>query len=82
MGELLLQEREALDYEAPRPYAPTMPRLVRLAIQLVLFFMLLSVVISVAAAETGPLEKGALVLIGAGLVWLASRVRDMTSRPL
>jgi hypothetical protein len=58
-----------------------MLRLLRLGLQLVLFFLLLSVVVAVAAAETGLLEKGALLLFGAGLVWLASRVREMSTRP-
>jgi hypothetical protein len=58
-----------------------MVRLLRLALQLVLFFLLLTVVIGIAAAETGPFEKGALLLLGAGLVWLASRVREITTRP-
>jgi hypothetical protein len=59
-----------------------MARLLRLALQLVLFFMLLSVVIGIAAAETGPWEKAALLLLGAGLVWLASRVRAISTRPV
>jgi hypothetical protein len=43
--------------------------------------MLLAVVIAIAAPETGPSEKGALLLLGAGLVWLAWRVRQ-TMRPV
>jgi hypothetical protein len=43
--------------------------------------MLLSVVIAVAAPETGPWEKVALLPLGAGLVWLAWRVRQITTRP-
>jgi hypothetical protein len=58
-----------------------MIRPLRLALQLFLFFMLLAVVIAVAAPETGPLEKGALLLLGAGVVWLASRLRQITTRP-
>jgi len=58
-----------------------MARLLRLALQVVLFFMLLSVVVGIAAAGTGPWEKGVLVLLGAGLVWLASRIRGTTTRP-
>jgi hypothetical protein len=58
-----------------------MARLLRLALQLVLFFALLSVVIGIAAAETGPWEKGALIILAAGLVWLASRLRGITTRP-
>jgi hypothetical protein len=58
-----------------------MIRLLRLALQLVLFFMLLAVVIAIAAPETGAWEKGALFLLGAGLAWLASRVRRITTRP-
>jgi hypothetical protein len=57
-----------------------MARLLRLALQLVLFFMLLAVVIAIAAPETGALEKGALLVLGAGLVVLASRVRRISTR--
>ena len=46
-----------------------MAKLLRLALQVVLFFILLSVVVSIARPETGPLEKGALVLAAAALVW-------------
>jgi hypothetical protein len=59
-----------------------MASLLRLALQLVLFFMLLSLVIAIAAPETGPSEKGVLLLLGAGLVWLAWRVRQITTRPV
>jgi hypothetical protein len=58
-----------------------MLRLLRLALQVVLFFLLLSVVVAIAAAETGLWEKGALLLLGAGLVWLATRVREISTRP-
>jgi hypothetical protein len=69
-------------WQALRSYTQTMLRLLRLALQLVLFFLLLAVVISIAAAETGPWEKAALLLLGAGLVWLASRVRAVAARPV
>ena len=59
-----------------------MAKLLRLALQVVLFFILLSVVVSIAPPETGPLEKGALLLAAAALVWLASRVRQMFVRPV
>jgi hypothetical protein len=59
-----------------------MARLLCLALQLVLFFMLLAVVVAIATPETGTLEKGALFLLGAGLVWLASRVRQISTRPV
>jgi hypothetical protein len=52
-----------------------MIRLLRIALQVVLFFVLLSLVVAVAAAETGTLEKVVLIAVGAVLVWLASRVR-------
>jgi hypothetical protein len=58
-----------------------MLRLLRLALQLALFVLLLAVVIAVAAPETGAWEKGALLLLGAGLVWLATRVRHIATRP-
>jgi hypothetical protein len=44
--------------------------------------MLLAVVIGVAGPETGALEKGVLLLLGAGLVWLATRVRQISTRPV
>lgn len=52
-----------------------MIRLLRVALQVVLFFLLLSLVVAVASAQTGTVEKVALIAAGAVLVWLASRVR-------
>jgi hypothetical protein len=52
-----------------------MVRLLRLALQVVLFFTLLSLVVAVASAETGTVEKAVLIAAGVVLVWLASRVR-------
>ena len=52
-----------------------MLRLLRLALQLVLFFLLLSLVVAVGSAQTGVVEKAALIAAGVGLAWLASRVR-------
>jgi hypothetical protein len=54
-----------------------MVRLLRIALQVVLFFLLLSLVIAVAAAQTGVIEKAALIATGAALVWLSSRVRRL-----
>jgi hypothetical protein len=58
-----------------------MMRLLRLALQVVLFFLLLSLVVAVAAAETGLVEKVALITAGVLLVWLASRVRRIGAPP-
>lgn len=52
-----------------------MVRLLRLTLQVVLFFLLLSLVVAFASAQTGAVEKAALIAAGAVLVWLASRVR-------
>jgi hypothetical protein len=52
-----------------------MIRLLRRALQVVLFFLLLSLVVAVASAQTGLVEKVALIAAGAVLVWLASYVR-------
>jgi hypothetical protein len=52
-----------------------MIRLLRLVLQAVLFLVLLSLVVAIASAETGMVEKVALIAAGAVLVWLASRVR-------
>jgi hypothetical protein len=54
-----------------------MIRLLRLAFQVVLFFLLLSLVVAIASAQTGAVEKVALIAAGAVLVWLASRVRRL-----
>ena len=59
-----------------------MLRLLRLALQLVLFFLLLSLVVAVAAAETGLVEKVGLIAAGVVLVWLASRVRRIGTPPV
>jgi hypothetical protein len=52
-----------------------MIRLLRLALQVVLFFLLLSLVVAVASGQTGAFEKIALIAAGAVLVWVASHVR-------
>jgi hypothetical protein len=58
-----------------------MKSLLRVALQVVLFFLLLSLVVAVAAAETGVVEKVALIAAGVVLVWLASRVRRIGAPP-
>ena len=58
-----------------------MMRLLRIGLQVVLFFLLLSLVVAVAAAETSPVEKVALITAGVVLVWLASHVRRIGAPP-
>ena len=55
--------------------------LLRLAFQLVLFFVLLSLVVAVGSAQTGPVKKVALIAAGVVLVWLASHVRRIGAPP-
>jgi hypothetical protein len=50
-------------------------RLLRLALQAVLFFLLLPAVIGIGASETGTLEKLVLAAFAALLIWLATLVR-------
>jgi hypothetical protein len=52
-----------------------MVTLLRIALQVVLFFLLLSLVVAVAGAQTGIGEKVALISAGGLLVLLAARVR-------
>jgi len=52
-----------------------MVRLLRVALQLVLFFLLLSLVVAVGSAQTGTAEKAVLIAVGLVLMWLASHVR-------
>src|SRR5215210_890082 len=54
--------------------------LLRLGVQVVLFFTLLSVVIGLATAETGLVEKGALVALGGVVIWVAALVRRIGGR--
>lgn len=49
--------------------------LIRVALQVVLFFLLLGVVIAIAASETGLVEKSLFALLGLLLVWVAALVR-------
>jgi hypothetical protein len=50
-------------------------RLVRIALQGVLFFVLLGVVIAIGSPETGLTEKLLLAIFAGGLIWFAARVR-------
>ena len=50
-------------------------RFVRLALQAVLFFLLLGVVLGIASEETGVVEKIALAALAGVLIWLAALVR-------
>jgi hypothetical protein len=58
-----------------------MLRLIRIGLQLVLFFLLLAAVVGVGSASTGAVEKIALAAIGGLLVWLASLVRRIGRAP-
>jgi hypothetical protein len=58
-----------------------MLRLLRLALQLLLLFLLLSLVVAVGSAQTGLVEKVALAAAGVVLVWLASHVRRIGAPP-
>jgi hypothetical protein len=55
--------------------------LLRLALQLILFFLVLSLVVAVGSAQTGLVEKVALIAVGVVLVWLASHVRRIGAPP-
>jgi hypothetical protein len=55
--------------------------LFRFALQLVLFFLLLSLVVAVGSGQTGLVEKAALIAVGVVLIWLASHVRRIGAAP-
>jgi len=59
-----------------------MLRPLRIALQVVLFFLLLSLAIAIGAAETGLVEKAVLIAAGVALVWVASRVRRIGAPPM
>ena len=52
-------------------------RLVRIALQVVIVVLLLSIVTGVASGFTGPAEKVVLLGMGALLVWAAGFVRRL-----
>lgn len=55
--------------------------LLRLALQLILFFLVLSLAVAVGSDQTGLVEKVALIAVGVVLVWLTSHVRRIGVPP-
>jgi hypothetical protein len=54
--------------------------IVRRALQVVVFFLLLSAVVGIGSGDTGALEKVVLVALGVALVWAAPLVRRIGAR--
>ena len=54
--------------------------LLRRALQVVLFFLLLGLVVGLGSAETGVVEKGVLAVLAGVLIWVAARVRRIGAR--
>ena len=52
----------------------------RVALYLVLFFLLLAVAVALVSSTTGPAEKSVLFAASVVLLWLASVVRRLTTR--
>ena len=52
-----------------------MTRWIRIALQVVLFFLLLGTVIGLGSSDTGAAEKAVLAAVLVGLVLLAVRIR-------
>ena len=57
-----------------------MHRLIRVALQVVLFFLLLGTVIGLGSGDIGPVEKVALAVLAANLIWIAVLVGRFGSR--
>jgi hypothetical protein len=55
--------------------------IVRIALQAVLFFLLLGVVLAIGEPNTGLVEKLVAAAFGAVLVWVAVRVRGLGRPP-
>jgi hypothetical protein len=49
-------------------YDPSVLRVVRFALLLVLFFLVLGLVVAAGSSETGPIEKPILVVMAVGLL--------------
>ncbi len=73
--------RPAAARSASVGYGRRVLTVIRIALQVVLFFVLLSVLVGVVSAQTGAAEKAVLVGLAGALVWLASVVRRMGRRP-
>ena len=71
-----------MDFVAPRIYAASMARVIRLALLAVLALLLVVAVVGFFSSGTGAAEKAVLVLLGAALVWAAIRVRRIAARPV
>jgi hypothetical protein len=56
-------------------------RLLRIILQVVVFFLLLGVVMAIGTSDTGVLEKAVLAFVGLALVWFAIRLRTWRSAP-
>jgi hypothetical protein len=56
-------------------------RLLRIILQVLVFFLLLGVAMAIGTSDTGVFEKAVLVLVGVGLVWFAIRLRTWRSAP-
>ena len=69
-----------MDFVAPRIYAASMARVLRLASLAVLALLLVMAVAGFFSSGTGAAEKAVLVLLGAALVWAATRVRRIAAR--
>ena len=54
--------------------------LVRIGLQVVIFFLLLSIVVGIAAPETGAAEKAALGVLAVALAWVAAHARRIGVR--
>ena len=58
-----------------------MVRIVRFALQVVLFFLLLGVAMALGDGDVGVVEKLVVAVIGVGLIWVAARVRALGRPP-
>ena len=54
---------------------------IRIALQAVLFFLLLGVVMAIADGDVGVVEKLVAAALGLLLIWIATRVRGLGRPP-
>jgi hypothetical protein len=52
----------------------------RIALQLMLLFVLLSLLVAVGSPTSGAAEKATLAVVAAAVVWVAARVRGLDDR--
>ena len=67
-------------FQSVASYDRTVLRVVRFALLLVLFFLILGVIVAAGSPETGPIEKPVLVVLAIGLLAASIPIHRLGAR--